>query len=79
MGQEEAAERERVFPPYQVNDQLVSEANPDVIVMHWVCPPTENHELTDSVADESHSWDFPAGAQPSARSKAILYSLLRGE
>ena len=35
MGQEaETAVREKVFPPYQVNQQLVSEADPEVIVMH---------------------------------------------
>jgi len=79
MGQEEeAAERERVFPPYQVNDQLVSEANPEVIVMHCL-PAHRNHELTDSVADGPHSRIFPQAHNRLHAQKAILYTLLRGE
>lgn len=79
MGQEEeAAERERVFPPYQVNDQLVSEANPGVIVMHCL-PAHRNHELTDSVADGPHSRIFPQAHNRLHAQKAILYLLLRGE
>ena len=79
MGQEEeVAERERVFPPYQVNDQLVSEANPDVIVMHCL-PAHRNHELTDSVADGPHSRIFPQAHNRLHAQKAILYTLLKGE
>ncbi|HNW94696.1 MAG TPA: ornithine carbamoyltransferase [Anaerolineaceae bacterium] len=79
MGQEEeAAERERVFPPYQVNDQLVSEANPEVIVMHCL-PAHRNHELTDSIADGPHSRIFPQAHNRLHAQKAILYTLLRGE
>jgi len=78
MGQEEeAAERERVFPPYQVNDQLVSEANPDVIVMHCL-PAHRNHELTDSVADGPHSRIFPQAYNRLHAQKAILYTLMKG-
>src|SRR3990172_8480667 len=55
MGQEEeTAKREKVFPPYQVNAQLVSEADKDVIVMHCL-PAHRNYELTDEVADGPHS------------------------
>jgi len=54
MGQEEeTAKREKVFPPYQVNDKLVNEADKDVIVMHCL-PAHRNQELTDDVADGSH-------------------------
>ena len=59
MGQEEeTAKREQVFPPYQVNAKLVSEADKDVIVMHCL-PAHRNHELTDEVADGPHSVIFP--------------------
>ena len=55
MGQEEeTARREKAFPPYQVNAQLVGEADKDVIVMHCL-PAHRNHELTDEVADGPHS------------------------
>ena len=51
MGQEEeAAKREKVFPPYQVNSKLLSSAKNETIVMHCL-PAHRNHELTDEVAD----------------------------
>jgi len=75
MGQEEeAAKREKVFPPYQVNAQLVSEADKDVIVMHCL-PAHRNHELTDDVADGSHSVIFPQAHNRLHAQKAILAQL----
>ena len=75
MGQEEeAAKREKVFPPYQVNAKLVSEADKDAIVMH--CLPTHrNHELTDEVADGPHSVIFPQAHNRLHAQKAILARL----
>ncbi|MFZ3071476.1 MAG: ornithine carbamoyltransferase [Anaerolineaceae bacterium] len=79
MGQEEeTAKREKIFPPYQVNDQLVSEANPDVIVMHCL-PAHRNQELTDSVADGPHSRIFPQAHNRLHAQKAILYALMKGD
>ena len=75
MGQEEeTAKREKVFPPYQVNAQLVSEADKDVIVMHCL-PAHRNHELTDEVADGSHSVIFPQAHNRLHAQKAILARL----
>jgi len=75
MGQEEeAAKREMVFPPYQVNAKLVSEADEDVIVMHCL-PAHRNHELTDEVADGPHSVIFPQAHNRLHAQKAILASL----
>jgi len=72
MGQEEeTAKREKVFPPYQVNAQLVSEADKDVIVMHCL-PAHRNHELTDEVADGAHSAIFPQAHNRLHAQKAIL-------
>jgi len=76
MGQEaEAKEREKVFPPYQVNAHLVSEADKDVIVMHCL-PAHRNHELTDDVADGAHSVIFPQAHNRMHAQKAILVKLL---
>ncbi len=76
MGQEEeAARREKVFPPYQVNAKLVSEAEEDVIVMHCL-PAHRNHELTDEVADGPHSAIFPQAHNRLHAQKAILARLL---
>lgn len=75
MGQEEeAARREAVFPPYQVNAKLVSEARKDVIVMHCL-PAHRNHELTDEVADGPHSVIFPQAHNRLHAQKAILARL----
>jgi ornithine carbamoyltransferase len=75
MGQEEeTAKREKVFPPYQVNAQLVSQADKDVIVMHCL-PAHRNHELTDEVADGPHSVIFPQAHNRLHAQKAILARL----
>jgi ornithine carbamoyltransferase len=77
MGQEaETQKRRQVFPPYQVNAQLVAEANPGVIVMHCL-PAHRNEELTDEVADGSHSVIFPQAHNRMHAQKAILVSLLK--
>jgi ornithine carbamoyltransferase len=75
MGQEEeTAKREQVFPPYQVNTKLVSEADKDVIVMHCL-PAHRNHELTDDVADGPHSVIFPQAHNRLHAQKAVLARL----
>ncbi len=75
MGQEEeAAQRARVFPPYQVNARLVSEADKDVIVMHCL-PAHRNQELTDEVADGPHAVIFAQAHNRLHVQKAILARL----
>jgi ornithine carbamoyltransferase len=75
MGQEEeTAKREAVFPPYQVNERLVGEADKDVIVMHCL-PAHRNHELTDEVADGPHSVIFPQAHNRLHAQKAVLARL----
>jgi ornithine carbamoyltransferase len=76
MGQEaETKKRELVFPPYQVNAQLVSEADPDAIVMHCL-PAHRGHEITDEVADGPHSVLFPQAHNRLHAQKAIVAKLL---
>jgi ornithine carbamoyltransferase len=76
MGQEaETEKRKAVFPPYQVNAQLVSEADKDVIVMHCL-PAHRGQELTDEVADGPHSVIFPQAHNRLHAQKAVLYKLL---
>ncbi len=76
MGQEEEAEmRKKAFPPYQVNEQLVSEAEPEVIVMHCL-PAHRGHEITDQVADGPHSVIFDQAENRMHAQKAILVRLL---
>lgn len=76
MGQEEEARlREQVFPPYQVNQTLVSEALPETIVMHCL-PAHRGQEITDEVADGPHSVLFPQAHNRLHAQKAILVKLL---
>jgi ornithine carbamoyltransferase len=77
MGQEDETEkRKKVFPPYQVNEKLVSEASKEVIVMHCL-PAHRGQEITDDVADGPHSVLFPQAHNRMHAQKAILVSLFR--
>ena len=79
MGQEEEAKlREKVFPPYQVNKELVSLAKPDVIVMHCL-PAHRGQEITDAVADGQHSRLFIQAENRMHAQKAVLVKLLLGD
>ncbi|MGB9672856.1 MAG: ornithine carbamoyltransferase [Anaerolineales bacterium] len=79
MGQEEETElRMKVFPPYQVNAQLVAEADPNVIVMHCL-PAHRGQEITNEVADGPHSALFPQAHNRLHAQKAILVKLLVNE
>ena len=76
MGQdEEAQRRQKVFPPYQVNQELVNMADPEVIVMHCL-PAHRGEEITDQVADGPHSRLFPQAHNRLHAQKAILVKLL---
>jgi ornithine carbamoyltransferase len=76
MGQEaETEKRKIVFPPFQVNAKLVSEADKDVIVMHCL-PAHRGQELTDEVADGNHSVIFPQAHNRLHAQKAVLVKLL---
>lgn len=72
MGQEaESKKRELVFPPYQVNADLVRKADPEVIVLHCL-PAHRGQEITDEVADGPHSMLFPQAHNRMHAQKAIL-------
>jgi ornithine carbamoyltransferase len=76
MGQEEETEkRKKVFPPYQVNSELVDLASKDAIVMHCL-PAHRGQEITDEVADGPHSMLFPQAHNRLHAQKAILVKLL---
>ncbi len=76
MGQEaETQKRLAIFPPYQVNEKLVSHAKDDVIVMHCL-PAHRGEEITDAVADGPHSVLFPQAANRLHAQKGILALLM---
>lgn len=76
MGQEAEAEvRRQIFPPYQVNADLVRLAARHVVVMHCL-PAHRGEEITDDVADGAHSLIFQQAANRLHAQKAILVRLL---
>ncbi len=76
MGMEkEKAERERIFLPYQVNQELVNKAKEDAIVMHCL-PAHRGLEITDEVIDGSHSVVWDQAENRLHAQKALLVTLL---
>ncbi|HZI56409.1 MAG TPA: ornithine carbamoyltransferase, partial [Verrucomicrobiae bacterium] len=76
MGQEdEAAERAKIFAPYQVNDQLFSHAAPNAVFMHCL-PAHRGEEVTASVIDSPRSIVFDQAENRMHIQKAILLLLL---
>ena len=79
MGQEhEAGKRARIFPPYQMNDELVAGADPHAVFMHCL-PAHRGEEITDAVMDSGRSVVFDQAESRLHVQKAILYLLLGGE
>ncbi|NMC45720.1 MAG: ornithine carbamoyltransferase [Chloroflexi bacterium] len=79
MGQEEEAQkRERVFPPYQVNQALLKEAHANAIVMHCL-PAHRGQEITDQVADGAQSRLFPQAHNRLHAQKAIVLRLMQDQ
>ncbi|MBU6454858.1 MAG: ornithine carbamoyltransferase [Cyanobacteria bacterium REEB67] len=76
MGQEaEAAEREKIFAPYQLNAKLMQSAKADAIVMHCL-PAHRGLEITDEVIDGSNSVVFDQAENRLHAQKAILALVL---
>ncbi|NPA31343.1 MAG: ornithine carbamoyltransferase [Chloroflexi bacterium] len=72
MGQEEEAQKRlQVFPPYQVNAELVARAKPTAIVMHCL-PAHRGYEITDDVMDGPQSVVFQQAHNRLHAQKGIL-------
>jgi ornithine carbamoyltransferase len=77
MGQEaEAAERRKIFMPYQVNSKLMSYANSDALFMHCL-PAHRGDEVTDEVIDAPNSVVFPEAENRLHAQKAVMYKLMK--
>jgi ornithine carbamoyltransferase len=76
MGQEEEQKkREAVFPPFQVNQELLSLASKEAIVLHCL-PAHRGQEITDEVADGAQSRIFEQAENRMHAQKAIVMHLL---
>ncbi len=76
MGQEnEGAERATQFRPFQVNDELLSHASDDAIVLHCL-PAHRGEEITDAVMDGPRSAVFDQAENRLHIQKAIMVELM---
>jgi len=77
MGQEDEREtRLAAFPPYQINEALLTRTrNPAVKILHCL-PAHRGEEITDDVADGEHSLLFPQAHNRLHAQKAVLAHLL---
>jgi ornithine carbamoyltransferase len=79
MGHEhEEQERNRIFPPYQVNHKLVAGAAPHAVFMHCL-PAHRGMEITDEIMDCDRSVVFDQAESRLHVQKAILLLLLGGK
>lgn len=67
--------RTQAFMPYQVNDELVKEANDDYMFMHCL-PAKRGEEVTNSVIDSNNSVVFDQAENRLHVQKAILASVM---
>src|SRR5271157_3354812 len=78
MGQEsEAADRRKIFAPYQVNQNLLSCAARHAVFMHCL-PAHRGDEVTEAVIDSPRSVVFDQAENRLHIQKAILVLLLEG-
>lgn len=75
--EEEREERLKVFPPYQVNAQLVAQAGRSPLVMHCL-PAHRGEEITDEVIDGPYSIVYTQAENRLHLQKAILLLLMGG-
>ncbi|PSO77503.1 MAG: ornithine carbamoyltransferase [Cyanobacteria bacterium QH_9_48_43] len=76
MGEEASANsRIPVFQPYQVNEQLLSEAEPEAIVLHCL-PAHRGEEITDAAIEGQQSQVWNQAENRMHAQKALLAKLL---
>ncbi len=76
MGQEEeAAERERAFAGFQVNEELMKQASPEVVFLHCL-PAHRGLEVSAGVMDSTRSIAYDQAENRLHVQKAILLMLL---
>ncbi len=78
MGQEaEAADRDEIFRPYQVNEALMECAGKDTVFMHCL-PMHRGDEVTDGVADSASSVVFQQAENRLHAQKAVMLAVMNG-
>ena len=75
MGQADAAEKKTMLAPFQVNDELLSQAQPTCVVLHCL-PAHRGEEITASVIDGPSSAVWDQAENRRHAQKALLAWLL---
>jgi ornithine carbamoyltransferase len=76
MGQEaEALKRKELFKPYQINNELLSTASDDVIVLHCL-PAHRGEEITEEVLEKFANVIFEQAENRLHAQKAIMASIM---
>lgn len=79
MGQEEeAAERKKIFMPYQVNANLFKHAKKDAMFLHCL-PAHRGEEVASDVIDTDASYVFQEAENRLHAQKAIMFQLMGGK
>jgi len=76
MGQKEDPKKKTSFAPFQVNDELMSHAAEDAMVLHCL-PAHRGEEITDRVMDGPQSYVFNQSENRLHVQKAILSLLMK--
>ncbi len=77
MGQEsEAEERKKIFKGYQINDSVMSVANPDAMVLHCL-PAHREEEITAKVFEEHANEIFDEAENRLHAQKAVLVKCMK--
>ena len=77
MGHEnEKDERVKTFPPYRVDEALMSKARPDAVFMHCL-PAKRGEETTDAVMESARSAVFDQAENRLHAQKGLLLTLLK--
>jgi ornithine carbamoyltransferase len=76
MGQEEeSTKRLQVFPPFQINAELMQRAKPDAIVLHCL-PAHRGEEISEEVLESAQSKVWQQAENRLHAQKAVLVHLL---
>jgi ornithine carbamoyltransferase len=77
MGQEdEAAQRQKIFAGYQINDQVLSVAKSDAMVQHCL-PAHRGEEITEEVFESHAAEIFDEAENRLHAQKAVMVKLMR--
>ena len=77
MGQEDSANsRIPIFQPYQVNEELISHAHPEAIVLHCL-PAHRGEEISEAVLEGTQSRVWGTSREPNARAKSFIGKFVR--